>query len=434
MAGIKLTKREVGALTSRATTYIVFDRELPGFGVRVTPNGIKSWVVEYRANGGGRRAPTRRYTIGSTAIFSADDARNTAKDILAGVRLGSDPAETRKLDRTAATVEELSNEFLNEDTRVDRKDSTAQLYATYFRKHINPEIGAKRAHDVAHDDIIWLHRKIGSALPATANRVVQCLSGFYRWAIITKKTRRADNPARNVDLFVEKSRERFLSNDELGRLGDALREAETVGLLYEVDEAGPKAHHAPKAENRRTIIDRHAAAAIRLLLFTGARLREILHLRWDEVDLQRGFISLGDSKTGQKTIVLNAPAMQVLANLQRVGSLVIASRSSGTNTETPRADLHRPWRAITRRANLDGLRLHDLRHTHASVGAAAGVGLPVIGKILGHKKSETTERYAHLADDPLRRASERIGGDLSTAMGDRAPPRNIKRLRRVSST
>src|SRR5262249_55622294 len=154
------------------------------------------------------------------------------------------------------------------------------------------------------------------------------------------------------------------------------------------------AKHAPKEADRRTKVGPHAAAAVRLLILTGARLRE-----WEHVDLERGLLFLADSKTGKKAIVLNAPALDILANLPRVGTYVIAGQAAGTNDEKPRSDLNRPWRAIVKRARLSGLRIHDLRHTHASVGAGLGLGLPIIGKLLGHTQPSTTARYAHLDAD-----------------------------------
>jgi integrase len=163
-------------------------------------------------------------------------------------------------------------------------------------------------------------------------------------------------------------------------------------------------------------------------MFTGARLREILHLRWENVDLERGLLFLADSKTGKKTIILNAPAMEVLAGLRRLGAYVIASASVGTANERPRHDLHRPWAAVAKRAGLEGVRLHDLRHTHASVGAGAGLGLPIIGRLLGHARPSTTMRYAHLADDPLRRASEAIGSTIAAALAGK-PASKVRRLK-----
>jgi integrase len=232
------------------------------------------------------------------------------------------------------------------------------------------------------------------------------------------------NPARDIDKYPEKGRERFLTGDELGRLGDAIREAETVGLPWVVDATRATAKHAPKEANRRTVIDPFAAAAIRLLILTGARLREILKLEWQHVDLERGLLLLPDSKTGAKSIILNAPALAVLVGLKRAGTHVIAGESAGTKDEKPRADLNRPWRSIAKRAGLASLRIHDLRHTHASFGASAGdLGLPIIGKLLGHARASTTQKYAHLDTDPLRRASDHIGARLAAALGEPVKPK-----------
>ena len=150
-----------------------------------------------------------------------------------------------------------------------------------------------------------------------------------------------------------------------------------------------------------------------MLILTGARLREILHLRWEHCDLQRGLLLLPDSKTGKKTIVLNGAALALLAELPRIGDFVIA----GSNPQRPRADLQRPWALISKRAGLVGVRIHDLRHTYASVGAGSGLGLPIIGKLLGHRQAATTQRYAHLDAHPLRVAAEAISAPIAAALG-----------------
>jgi integrase len=174
---------------------------------------------------------------------------------------------------------------------------------------------------------------------------------------------------------------------------------------------------------------------MRLLIFTGARLREILHLKWEQIDFERGLLLLPTSKTGKKTIVLNAPALAILTSLPRVGGYVIAGTSAGTKDEKPRSDLKKPWKAVSKRAGLDGVRIHDLRHTHASVGAGAGLGLPIIGKLLGHTQSATTQRYAHLDNDPLKKASEHIGSRLAAAMGEVNTPRaNVSSLSRAKGS
>jgi integrase len=210
-----------------------------------------------------------------------------------------------------------------------------------------------------------------------------------------------------------------LTTDELARLGAAMNEGETIGLPYAVDDSNPNAKHAPKGDKRRTKLDPFAAAAIRLLILTGARLREILNARWENVDLERGVIFLADSKTGRKPVYLSAAAQSVLASLPRVSGNphIIAGEREGA----PRADLKKPWAAVCKTAGLDGVRLHDLRHSFASIGAGASMGLPVIGKLLGHSQAATTHRYAHLDAGPLRRAVETIGVTISAAMdGGRA--------------
>jgi integrase len=220
------------------------------------------------------------------------------------------------------------------------------------------------------------------------------------------------NPARGVSRFKEEGRERYLSPDELARLGATIREAETIGLPWDVDETAPNAKHL--AKERREIISPHAIAAVLLLIFTGARLREILDLRWIDIDLDRGVLALPDSKTGKKVVLLTAPALAVLAAVPRCSEYVIA----GLDPERPRSDLSKPWRAIVKHAGLDGLRLHDLRHSFASVGVTANLGLPIIGKLLGHSQARTTQRYAHVADDPLRRAADTIAGIISDGLSE----------------
>jgi integrase len=220
------------------------------------------------------------------------------------------------------------------------------------------------------------------------------------------------NPARKIEKFPEDRRERFLTPDELERLGAAIREGETLGIAWREDGDAPKSKHLAKKENQRTFLSPDAASALRLLIFTGARLREILHLRWEHVDLGRGLLLLPDSKTGRKTIVLNRPALAILQTHPRNGSFVIG----GAHIDRPRKDLKKPWLAVCRRAGLEGVRLHDLQHTFASIGAGASLGLPIVGKLLGHSQAQTTARYAHLDADPLLRAANLIGERIERSM------------------
>jgi integrase len=236
------------------------------------------------------------------------------------------------------------------------------------------------------------------------------------------------NPCKGIKRNPEEGRERFLSVDQLARLGDALAEAETVGLSYDVDETKATAKHAPKPENRRRKIDVFALAAIRLLILTGARLNEILTAQWSFVDFERALLNLPTSKTGKKSVFLSVAALEVLANLPRIeGNPHIIP---GDKESAHRTDLNKPWAAVKHAANLDGLRIHDLRHSFASVGAGSGLGLPIIGKLLGHSQAATTHRYAHLDADPMRKAVDQIGNTISAAMS-RKPSAEIVSLKRA---
>ena len=217
-------------------------------------------------------------------------------------------------------------------------------------------------------------------------------------------------PALGIERYKEDGRERYLFVDELERLGAAIREAETNGIPWKIDPR-KKIKHTPK-QVQATKIGEHAAAALRLLVFTGARVGEILNLKWEHVDLERGLLLLPDSRTGKKAVILNAPALAILANLSRVGSYVIAGESAGTEDEKAAHRSETPLAVVRRHAGLEGIRLHDLRHNFAAFGAGGGLGLPIIGKLLGHSQPQTTARYAHLDSDPWRRAANTIGVDL----------------------
>lgn len=412
---IKIGRRALATLPAVTRPSIFYDNDLTGFGLKASPTGALSYIVEYRPGAGGRSVSKRRMVIGTPKNLTPEKARTQASGILARVRLGEDPAAERSNARKAETVSDLLSSFMDDHIRAKRKARTAKLFQGYVDNHIVPALGARKAPSVTRADIERLHKAIGKTHPVTANRVLALIAAAYAYGLRSGHlTERMANPVSGIERFREQVRERFLSESELLRLGEAIREAETVGVPW-IKQS--KSKHAPKPENRVTNIGLHAAAALRLLIFTGARLREVLDLQWDHVDLQRGLLFLPDSKTGKKTIVLGMAALAVLENLPRVGKFVIA----GTDNDKPRADLQRPWELVSKRANLAGLRLHDLRHSFASVGAGSGFGLPVIGKLLGHSNSKTTERYAHLAADPLRRASDAISGSIAKAMGEPAP-------------
>jgi len=420
VATIQITKRLIDSLKPRQGEYFVWDGSLSGFGLRVQSTGAMSYVVKYRA-GSGRSAPTRRLTLAKAGTITPDEARTLAKKTLGSVAHGADPAAQRAADKRASTFAEVAEQFLTEHVEAKRSASSARSYRDLLERLASSEIGKRKADKITSAEIQRLHSK-NAHTPYQANRLLRVLSSLFTFAGKIHVVPVGFNPCRGIDYFPEEGRERYLTTLELAQIGEAIREAETIGLPYTVDATKPKAKHAPKEASRRTVIGPHAAAALRLLILTGARLREILHLRWEHVDFERGLLLLPTSKTGKKTIVLNAPALAILNALPRSGEYVIA----GTSVDSPRSDLKKPWKAVAARAGLTGVRIHDLRHTHASVGAGAGLGLPIIGKLLGHTQTATTQRYAHLDNDPLKKASENIGSRLAAAMGDvKAPRANV---------
>jgi integrase len=406
----RITKRAVDALqcpVGRDRGFL-WDDALAGFGIAAFPTGKKVYVAQFRMDG-----RSRRVAIGSHGRLTPDEARSQAKMILGAVVTGTDPIAERRTAREVRTFRAVADDFLALHVASKRKSRTGEEYRNLLQTHVLPAIGSKRILDVRRGDVARLHAKL-QHVPYQANRALALVSAIWNWAARREEVALAGNPAKAIERYPEQGRERFLTTDELARLGAALEDGETVGLPYEVDETKPHSKHAPKANKRRAKIDPYAIAAIRLLILTGARLREVLDAQWRHVDIERGVIFLPDSKTGKKPVYLSAAALSLLSALPRIeGNPHIIA---GANAGAPRADLKKPWAAVCKAAGLEGVRLHDLRHSFASIGAGASMGLPIIGKLLGHSQAATTHRYAHLDADPLRRAVNTIGATISAAM------------------
>ncbi|MFL5113493.1 MAG: tyrosine-type recombinase/integrase [Microvirga sp.] len=368
-------------------------------------------------------APKRFITIGRHGPVTAEQARTRALSILGLVASGHDPAGPERAGKDTLILAEAVELFMQEHVRLKRKPRTAEYYQQLFTAYVTPSFGRQKVDSVTRNQLARLHADMAGR-PFQANRMLSAVSSLYGFLGRRSMVAEGFNPARGIELYRELGRERYLTSAELSRLGAALHEAETVGLPRSVRLDGPHVKHLARPENRRTLFDANAVAAIRLLALTGARLREILTLRWEEVDLERGLAFLGDSKTGRKTLVFSSAAIQILKGLPRTGVYVVA----GATANAPRADLKKPWEAIKRRAELGDLRLHDLRHTFASIGAGASLGLPIVGKLLGHKQPQTTARYAHLDASPLRRAVDLIGEQLVALTRDAAHAASIAPL------
>ena len=382
----KITKRTVDALVPAERERIVWDDDIKGFGVRVHPTGRKVYIVKYRHEG-----RSVKVTIGPHGPVTPAAARAKAAEIVTLAKTGRDVTGRTPKGRGSATVADLARRFMDEYAPVHLKPNTASLYRRIIDGRILPRLGKRRVNDIGKNDVVALHHDMRD-VPGHANRTLGVLSRMLILAEVWEMRAEGANPCKYVKKYAEHKRERFLSDDEYRRLGAALRDAEREGF------ASPA-----------------AIAAIRLLMLTGCRSGELLSLRWDYVDLDLGELRLPDSKTGSKVVHLGDPAIAVLGGIPRGegNPWVFPSVKAGRHMTY----LHDSWRRILDRAGIENLRIHDLRHSFASGGLLVGEGLPMIGKLLGHSKVQTTTRYAHLANDPLKAAANRIASRIAEVTG-----------------
>lgn len=419
----KLTKRTVDAVKFGAADVFLWDSELKGFGLKVTPKDRRVFLAQYWAPN--LQRVRRRVTLGKFGTLTVDQARAAAQRLLGRVANGEDPAADASSGRRAAkdaTVAIVSVEYLDE-TKAKMKPRTAHEYARLFRVYIVPAIGRKPVAHVTLRDVASLHLAHRKH-PYQANRVVQLLKTFFFWSETRGYRTMNTNPCRGLAMFPERERERFLTVEEVGRLGVALAKAEREGLppapsLRSKPSSPEKAKHRPKSADTPFPANPFAVAAIRFLLFTGWREQEALTLRWADVDMERGAATLPDTKTGKSQRPIGAPAIALLAALPRLsGSPYVFP---GARSGQPLREIKRVWTAARHAAGLDGVRLHDLRHTVASFAVGSGHSLFLTGKLLGHARAETTQRYAHLADDARKAAADTVSGALEAALSGRPP-------------
>lgn len=350
MPTVKITKHTVAAAELKPSRYVIYDSVVAGFGLRVSPNGQKRWIFSYRPYPGGSATPKKTALIGAPNELTPDQARDAADKMRAAVRLGQDPQAAKADLRAAMTFNQVADEFIKRHVRPKRSASTAAQYEDVLDRLVRPKVGTKTARSVTGRDISAIHQAAADT-PYQANRILAVVSALYGWAggpvaLVPE----GYNPARGIERFSEQKLGGVLSLVELERLGAAIRKAEAEGVPWELRD-GAKAKHRPKAADTKTTkIGPHAAAALRLLIFTGMRLGEVLGLRWTDIDFDQGLIVLTKHKTarkaGTKAIVLNAPALAVLNGVPRVGKYVVAGDSAGTRNEKPRADLKRPWQVV----------------------------------------------------------------------------------------
>ena len=386
-----LSNRAVGKLEVEKDT-VFWDRDLTGFGVRVYPTGSKVYVAQAR----GPEGP-RRVAVGRHGVINADEARKRAAHIIARVKAGEEAVPEPMKPAGGPTVAELCARYLTEYVAVRCKPGTAALYSSVINRHVLPALGRLPLAALSRAQVAELHESLYET-PAVANMALRVLSSMYeqaaRWSMVPEGC----NPCRSIMKYPERRRERFLTDSEFTRLGRALEEAEARG--------GASAS---------------AVAAIRLLALTGCRRSEVLKLRREDVALEAGELRLPDSKTGARAVPLPPQAVELLRSLLGAhdGPWVIPGRKPGTHL----GNIDGAWRVIRERAGLEDVRLHDLRHSWASRALALGESLPVIGKLLGHSKMETTARYAHLARDSAQEAAERIAESIAGDMPAQGGPR-----------
>jgi integrase len=392
----RLTQAFVDAQAGDGSDSIVFDSQVPGLGLRVTPTGTRIFVAQARV--GGRK---RRITLGMAPAMTLAKARTEALHTLAELRSGKDPTHERKARQSGSvTIAALADRWMADFVRPKLKPRTAFDYEQLLAKHILPALGHLTVAHISHEHVERLHVDMGKT-PRRANYTIATVRALLNFGIKHGLRPAASNPARGIKMYRERARERFLSEAEMGAAADAIDTAEQEGKI------GP-----------------FGAAGLRLALFTGARSGEITAIQWGHIDWQRRLVRLPDSKTNDpRTIYLSDAAVEVLKTVPRVGQYVIA----GAAPDEPYKNLSRAWIVARVYAGLGDVRLHDLRHSYASLAAGRGVPLQMIGKLLGHKVVATTQRYAHLARDAAAAVNDELGAAMQAAI--KRPRGKVVRLR-----
>lgn len=409
----KLTKRSVESFKSGGRAPVVrYDDKLAGFGVRVMPSGRRFYFVRYR-NKYGR---SRWFTIGEHGKITVAAARTRAKQIFQAVVDGADPSSEREAFRAAPTVNDLLDRYIADHVEQRNRPTTQASFKGVVERDIRPALGPLKVAAVTRQDVDKLHRA-KAATPRQANLIVAICSRAFSLAELWEMRPEGSNPCSKIERYPENHRERFLSADELARLGATLRQAETVGL--------------PWKTGGRTLYRRVTTAAIELLLFTGCRLSEVLSLRWEQVDFTAGTIALPATKSGRPQFVtMNAAARQVLKELKaaRASEWVLPSVSSSVRPIS-KGGLEAAWHRLRVAAQLEDVRLHDLRHTVGTYAGQSGANAFLVRDLLRHKNLAMTGRYVNRSDDPVRTLSDQVGERIAAGLAGR-PAADVLPLKR----
>jgi integrase len=417
--GVALTKKVVDAAEKRKKRYLVWDEELAGFALRVEPTGVKTFVIKYRAEGGGRSAKQRWLVIGRFGALTPDQARKIAKSKLGSVAAGGDPASDLQARRREMTIAALIDVYEKDGCVIQRgnrqgepmKPKTKAYTLARLRHHVVPLLGTRRASEInpgdierfvadvtagktAKDEKVGPRKRIivrGGA--GAARKVVRDLSAVFSFARRNEIVE--SNPCETAAVRkTDNRRERYLTLEEVTRLGAALDELEGEG------------------------VNAKAVNIARLLALTGCRRTEIAGLRWSEVSIQDGVLILADSKTGKSLRPLGAAAIALLKSIDKNPDsefVFPAERGDGHFQGTKIT-----WRKAIKKSKLPGVTPHTLRHTIGSTATSSGEALALTGAILGHTNPRSTAIYAHVQIDPSRQAAERVSGKIAAALAGRA--------------
>lgn len=403
---MRLTEKVVAELAPESgdRERLVWDESMTSFGVRITAKGAKAYVMFYRTKAGVQRRPT----LGPCDRMSLKDAREKARRWWGRVADGGDPyAEERDERRTAraaveakarpsqpapGSVAELAKHY-EEKILIHRKPGTREGSLGRLRNHILPAMGERPIREVTRLEVDGLLAKL-SATPRAKGLVLTQLRHMFRLAEEWGFRPAFTNPTKGAEIDKPEERERFLSATERARLGKALADMEETRTVSQA-----------------------AIDALRLLILTGCRKGEILRLRWQDVDWEARLLRLADSKTGPRKVKLNGAALAYLRTVRERAAGGAVWVCPGKVEGKPLNNLKKAWGMALRLADIEGVRIHDLRHAFATVGRSMGVGLPLIAGLLGHSQTYVTQRYAHEEDDPVRAAGDVIGAELAAALG-----------------
>ena len=375
----KLTKRLVESIKPHEKNEIlVWDSELKGFGVRIFPTGRRTYFVQYRNPFGS----TRRKKIGVHGVITAELARDEAKGLLGSIAKGKDPSKDFQQAKNKPIMIEFAKEYLEVYAKANKRPKSYQEDQKMLNSIILKKLGNKKVEEVTTHDIQHLHHELRKT-PYMANRVRALLSKMFNLAVQWNWA--SVNPVKGVVKYQEQKRARWLNDTELAGLWDVLE----------------------------TYHNQSVANAIRLLTLTGSRRNEVLSAEWIQFDLEKG-VWIKPAHTTKQNKMEHLPlSSQVLTLLKKMKEEDTTKYLfPGKVRGEPLQDIKKAWKTISTKAGLTDVRLHDLRHTHASHLVSSGLSLSIVGKLLGHTQASTTQRYAHLADEPLRQAAELFGNKL----------------------